>query len=391
MSYPLEVLRARAEGTSVDDVVRCLADQIEQPRTSALIFFACPSLDFDRLARKLQDRFDCPTIGCTTAGEILSEDGYATGSVVASTFASPLLRMHATFLPTESTASMPGVVDSARQLLANRTLGLPDNAHFAMLLADGLGRAEERLAAKLFSGFGSMPLVGGSAADAFEFKLTRIACNGDTRTRGAVTALFECGHPFEVFHSNHFIVTDNRFVVTAASPEERRVLEIDGLPANEAYASLLGITPQQLTGDERFQRPVVLQIGGDAYARSVNAVEPDGSITFFCAIEDGLTLRLAETGNLVEQTRTEMDRIRNVVPDLEVSIVFDCAFRRFEIQSNQQFSGAREALSQNKVIGFNTYGEQYLGMHVNHTLTGVAIGAGVRPGIGRAASRAASI
>jgi hypothetical protein len=34
-----------------------------------------------------------------------------------------------------------------------------------------------------------------------------------------------------------------------------------------------------------------------------------------------------------------------------------------------------ELLQANKVIGFATYGEQYNGMHVNQTFTGVALGA----------------
>ena len=33
-----------------------------------------------------------------------------------------------------------------------------------------------------------------------------------------------------------------------------------------------------------------------------------------------------------------------------------------------------ELYRRNNVVGFNTYGEQYRSMHVNQTLTGVAIG-----------------
>ena len=37
-------------------------------------------------------------------------------------------------------------------------------------------------------------------------------------------------------------------------------------------------------------------------------------------------------------------------------------------------------LRRQRVIGFNTYGEQYNGMHVNQTFTGVAIGRRSRHG-----------
>jgi hypothetical protein len=36
-----------------------------------------------------------------------------------------------------------------------------------------------------------------------------------------------------------------------------------------------------------------------------------------------------------------------------------------------------EVLEQNHTIGFNTYGEQFNGVHVNQTLVGIAIGTGV--------------
>jgi hypothetical protein len=32
-------------------------------------------------------------------------------------------------------------------------------------------------------------------------------------------------------------------------------------------------------------------------------------------------------------------------------------------------------MAQNRVFGFSTYGEQYNGLHLNQTFTGVAIGA----------------
>ena len=33
-----------------------------------------------------------------------------------------------------------------------------------------------------------------------------------------------------------------------------------------------------------------------------------------------------------------------------------------------------ELLAENQVVGFTTYGEQFNGMHVNQTFTGVALG-----------------
>lgn len=36
-----------------------------------------------------------------------------------------------------------------------------------------------------------------------------------------------------------------------------------------------------------------------------------------------------------------------------------------------------DLIKEYRVVGFNSFGEQYLGIHVNQTLTGIAIGEGV--------------
>ena len=47
--------------------------------------------------------------------------------------------------------------------------------------------------------------------------------------------------------------------------------------------------------------------------------------------------------------------------------------RRLEAEQTQQTQGVSAVLARNRVVGFSTYGEQVNGMHVNQTMTGVAI------------------
>ena len=48
--------------------------------------------------------------------------------------------------------------------------------------------------------------------------------------------------------------------------------------------------------------------------------------------------------------------------------------RRLDAQNRQIFRDISELYRENRVIGFNTYGEQYRSMHLNQTLTGIAFG-----------------
>ena len=52
----------------------------------------------------------------------------------------------------------------------------------------------------------------------------------------------------------------------------------------------------------------------------------------------------------------------------------DCILRRLEIIQRQMVSRVEDLMRKNQVVGFSSYGEQYRGVHVNQTLTGLAIG-----------------
>lgn len=51
----------------------------------------------------------------------------------------------------------------------------------------------------------------------------------------------------------------------------------------------------------------------------------------------------------------------------------DCILRRLEAQQKQKTHAISDILSRHHVVGFSTYGEQFNSIHVNQTLTGVAI------------------
>ena len=56
----------------------------------------------------------------------------------------------------------------------------------------------------------------------------------------------------------------------------------------------------------------------------------------------------------------------------EFVLGFDCFLRKLEIEQKQLTEPASRILQSRKVIGFNTYGEQHCGVHVNQTFVGVA-------------------
>jgi hypothetical protein len=55
-------------------------------------------------------------------------------------------------------------------------------------------------------------------------------------------------------------------------------------------------------------------------------------------------------------------------------IAFDCVLNRIDAEQRQIGRAVSELYGRHRVIGFNTYGEQYHALHVNQTFSGLAIG-----------------
>src|SRR5204863_1716061 len=119
----------------------------------------------------------------------------------------------------------------------------------------------------------------------------------------------------------------------------------------------------------------VVLIDGNNYVRSIQKVNPDDSVTFFCAIEEGLVLRVARGIDLVENLEQTFSEVRAEIGPPQLVLGWDCILRRLEIVHDHLQDRIANILRDNNTVGFNTYGEQFRGVHVNQTLSGVAIGA----------------
>ena len=245
---------------------------------------------------------------------------------------------------------------------------------FAFLLIDGLSVREEPVTRALQNALGRLPLVGGSAGDGLSFGSTQVYSDGSFHTDSAVLALVTTDLPFKIFKTQHFVPTDQRFVVTAADSAHRIVNEIDGWPAAERYAQVLGVDVAALDASRFAEQPIVVVIDGTNYVRAIQKVNPDGSLTFFCAIEEGLVLRGARGVDLVGNLEEAFAELHAAIGQPQLVIGCDCILRKLEMTQRGLIDRVAKVFSDNNVVGFSTYGEQHLGVHVNQTLTGVAFG-----------------
>ncbi len=350
---------------------------VSQKNMELVIFFCSSEYDLDILAEEMRRLFaGIQVVGCTTSGEI-GPAGYRNHSLTGASF------------PTGSFIAVDGLLEHLSQFditrghdftqtllqkLESRVPGATPNNSFAFLLIDAMSQREEPVTHALQYALGTIPLFGGSAGDDLQFAKTLVYSNGHFHTDSAALILINTSFPFTIFKTQHFVATDERLVVTEADPVRRIVNEINGLPAAEEYARLVGAEVQELSSMSFAASPVVVMIDGTDYVRSIQKANADGSLSFYCAIEEGLVLRVAHGVDLVKNLEQTFSRIEEEIGPPQIVFGCDCILRNLEVSQYGLKDHVGEIFMRNNTIGFSCYGEQFRGVHVNQTLTGCAIG-----------------
>lgn len=335
--------------------------------------FVSPDADFRALTRAAMGRFGgADVLACTTAGE-LGHEGYEEGQIIAVAYPSALFSVRTYAIDALDTLDEQSVIDD----LIQQRLGLAQSAEgmgseFAFLMVDGLSMREEHLTAMLAAGLGPMPLFGGSAGDGTRFGQTWLARNGVLRQNAALVALVRSHCPIKVFSLDNLVPTEARMVVTRADIDKRLVQEINAAPAAAEYARLLGKDPQQLDPFIFAAHPLVVRLGDTHHVRAIRQVTDDGALVFFSAVNEGMVLTLADHRDIAAHLEAGLGALsaKGTAPQI---LACDCLLRRIEARQRQQSRRISGILKEKKVIGFSTYGEQIGALHVNQTLTGVAI------------------
>lgn len=353
--------------------IEALADALGPVELELLLLMASPQADIpDLLARAAAVLPGTRIVGCTTAGEI-SAAGYTEGEIVAIGMPRAFFKAQTMLVPDLTDYDAQAIIDRMIQTRNDLAVARPDWGHeFNFLLIDGLSTLEDRLVSDLAMGLGPVPLFGGSAGDGERFGTTFVFHEGRAHGNAAVLMQVRTRCPIQVFKTDHLIPTEQRMVVTGANPDRRLVHEINAEPAAREYARILGKDPEQLTTFTFAAHPVVVRIGGQHHVRSIQRVAENGDLVFFSAIDEGLVLTLAEARDMREHLREELARLSKDGPPA-VILGCDCLLRRMEAQQKQVLGALSDILRESRVVGFSTYGEQFNSMHVNQTLTGVAI------------------
>ena len=357
------------------DVANEILANVKCDEIELLLFHTSTLFDLDTVAKEISARFPHVNIvGCTSAGEF-NKNGYGTEKLLAVAFLKNEFSIATAFVPNLGEVNFDESHDIAsglRRALQGRERRYDTEQHFVISVLDGLTRHEEHFLETFATAFGNIPHLGGSAGDDLKLEATYVFYNGEFHRDAAVLLLVGTGKPFTVFSIDHINSPVSKLVVTHADPESRTVYEINGEPAAQYYASLLGMKAEDLTPDVFSMFPLAVMVGGKYFIRSIQKVDlATNAITFYCAVDIGIILTFVQLGDCIEALESKLDKLRAQLGEPEFVYACDCFLRRLEIQQGKNDHEIRRLQQRYNVAGFNAYGEHIHSVHLNQTFTGV--------------------
>lgn len=242
--------------------------------------------------------------------------------------------------------------------------------YVGIVLVDGLSRAEECLMDAI-GDMTNVTFIGGSAGDDLKFSATHLYANGKCYDKGAILAIMKPAIKYTCVKTQSFKVLDKTFKVTKPGKIAREVQELNNKPAAVAYAAAVGV-PIEEAPKYFIKNPVGLMIDDEPYVRSIQKFNSDG-IAFFCGVLEGMELSLLESMDIITDTKKAIEQARASLGHISAIILFNCCLRAEELKQKNIIDKYGELFGGYPTIGFNTYGEQYIG-NLNHTATMIVFG-----------------
>lgn len=319
----------------------------------------------------------CRVIGCSSAGGF-AFDGYDDGGVVVIAFPRSGFRVEATWLRNLRHQTALDWMHAIRAV-DDRVGEAPGSTRFGILLIDGLSQREELVAAMVDATLPGLLVLGGSAGDGLRFRETRLVLDGESHPDSAIFCLMATRQPVKDVIFDHISPTGTRLVVTDARPEARLILEINAEPAAEEYARLVGVSLDALEPTIFAENPLLQRIGGRNFVHAIREVTPHHGLRLMSSVETGMVMTIGRATDLIAGLER---RFRTLGGGASLILGFDCILRRIALEHAGMQQTVADLYRRYNVAGFNTYGEQHGGLHVNQTFVGLAFLDGAIQGSG---------
>jgi two-component system, cell cycle sensor histidine kinase and response regulator CckA len=372
---------------------------------AVVLVFASVRHDLEEVLRGIASVFPgAPLLGCSTAGEICQES--LSQSVVVTALASSYLKVSSGIgrgvsrnwqAALEQAVQAPGIHELFHDVGYWQELTLKGKTAFAILLTPGNTRhatthSFEILEAIKLKSLGRLPIFGGSTADDWRMEENFVFLGKEALPDSILLAVFETQLQFGIAMDHGFIPT--RYQTTVTRSEGHEVLELDGAPAAEVYARIVGSARGALEGKHLTQTTGhtmgVADLMGQYSINVASFFTPRGGVNFTLPVPASSVLTLMKPNNettfLAGKDALRKALMRGGIADPALSLVAYCALRPRIIgeKSREEVRLMAGMLADSPLVGFGSFGEQGVGddgtvRHNNSVISVLVLGRELSP------------
>ena len=361
-----------AQGDDGAEVARQLIAQLDAPDLVLALVFHDWRIDPHVLSRTLQAGLpDALTAGCTTFGVIGPGPGSAAAIGLYGDWVRAGLGIASELSKSPLTRSRDAV-HAAAAMLGHAAGTLDPVRHVGIMLLDGTSGHGESFCIGSAAAAPQIRVVGGCAGTELDSARSAFVwARGEALADAGLVLILDSKLACHALRSSHVVATEIRTVVTAASG--RRLEQLDGRPATQRLRELVGQLGETLA--PRPAHTFARFVDGIPYVRSIVSYD-ETCVTLATAVEPGHVLRLMRPGDLIGTTRRDLAvAAERVGGSLGAVLAFSCAGRHWEAADRGLATELAAVYAAHPTIGCQSMGEQSGMLLVNHTLTGLAIGA----------------
>lgn len=363
----MSIKTAFSSASDIQVAINSIKENFDGIIPKVVLYFASASYDPNGIAEAMQKAFPASTtVGCSTAGEIVSGK-MLKNSIVAMAFDSEtIVDAKAVVMKNiKSGNTVKQAFAKFEEHFGENSHNMDFNKYIGIVLIDGLSGAEEGIMDTI-GDMTNVQFIGASAGDDLKFSTTYVYAGAKAHTNAGVLLLLKPNVEFSILKTQSFKALDKQLLATKVDEATRTVIEFNNKPAVEAYAEAIGINVDDVS-NHFMSNPVGLMMDDEPYVRSPQRVEGN-KMVFYCQVLEGMELSLLESGDIVATTKTDLDKKIADMGGISGLINFHCILRTLQLEEQNQTEAYAEIFSDIPMIGFSTYGEEYIG-HINQTST----------------------
>lgn len=367
--------QAFVAGRDPGELASALIDRLAGPELQ-IAFVFCDRRLGPGVLDGVQRGLPAPVVGCSGHGVIGARWPGADPAVVALGLYGDWLRLGVGVARELSRGALTRSHDAVQQAagaLGTTADALEPGRHIAITLIDGRYDREEAFCIGSAAAAPRIRFVGGCASTDLDASApTWVWANGEALSDAGVVVVLDSDQPFHAVTSAHLVPTELKTVVTAVSG--RVIEQLDGRPAAPRLRQLIASLGGKLD-EPRPSHAFARYLDGVPYVRSLYAVTGD-HLVLTCAVEPGHILRVMQPGDLIGTTRRDLATASTRVGgSIAAFLAFSNLGRHAEAVARGTDRELAAIYATCPAVGFHSLSEQSGMLLVNHTLTGLAIGA----------------